>query len=113
MLGTLRTPLPTYMPMRMTVTAEETFTPKHPPVAELRASVEKGGAARYHESNAAKGKLFARERGALLVDEGSCVEEGLFVNVLAGDLPADGVVTGHATIDGRPVCIMANDSTVK
>src|SRR5437899_3133058 len=32
---------------------------------------------------------------------------------MAGDLPADGVVTGSATIDGRPVCLMANDSTVK
>ena len=30
-----------------------------------------------------------------------------------GDLPADGVVTGWATVDGRPVCVMANDSTVK
>ena len=28
-------------------------------------------------------------------------------------LPADGVVTGTATVDGRPVCVMANDSTVK
>ena len=30
-----------------------------------------------------------------------------------GDLPADGVVTGVGTVDGRPVCVMANDSTVK
>jgi acetyl-CoA carboxylase carboxyltransferase component len=41
------------------------------------------------------------------------VEDGLFANVVAGDLPADGVVTGTATIDGRPVCLMANDSTIK
>jgi methylmalonyl-CoA decarboxylase subunit alpha len=80
---------------------------------ELRATVEKGGAPRYHEANAAKGKLFARERIDLLVDGGSFVEDGLFANVLAGDLPADGVVTGTATVDGRPVCLMANDSTVK
>jgi acetyl-CoA carboxylase carboxyltransferase component len=33
--------------------------------------------------------------------------------VLADGLPADGVITGSATIDGRPVCLMANDSTVK
>jgi methylmalonyl-CoA decarboxylase subunit alpha len=85
---------------------------EHSP-GELRATVEKGGAPRYHEANAAKGKLFARERIALLVDGGSFVEDGLFANVLAGDLPADGVVTGTATIDGRPVCLMANDSTVK
>ncbi len=81
--------------------------------AELRATVEKGGAAKYHEANAAKGKLFVRERIALLVDEGSFVEDGLLANSLAGDLPADGVVTGAATIEGRPVCLMANDSTVK
>jgi acetyl-CoA carboxylase carboxyltransferase component len=87
--------------------------PHHPPVAELRATVEKGGAAKYHEANAARGKLFVRERVRLLVDEGSLVEDGMLANVVAGDLPADGVVTGAARIDGRPVCLMANDSTVK
>ncbi|MGB9376605.1 MAG: acyl-CoA carboxylase subunit beta [Mycobacteriales bacterium] len=84
----------------------------HRPAA-LRATVEKGGAAKYHEANASKGKLFARERIALLTDDGSFVEDGLLANSLAGDLPADGVVTGTATIAGRPVCLMANDSTVK
>jgi acetyl-CoA carboxylase carboxyltransferase component len=87
--------------------------PEHPPAAELRARVERGGAAKYHEANAGKGKLFARERVRLLVDEGSFVEDGAFANVAAPDLPADGVVTGTATIDGRPVALMANDSTVK
>src|SRR5207237_7926878 len=46
-------------------------------------------------------------------DEGSFVEDGLYANALAGDLPAAGVVTGTATVGGRPVCLMANDSTVK
>jgi acetyl-CoA carboxylase carboxyltransferase component len=87
--------------------------PKHPPVDELRETVERGGAQKYHDANAAKGKLFARERVRLLVDEGSFVEDGVFANVAAGDLPADGVVTGTARVDGRPVCLMANDSTVK
>jgi acetyl-CoA carboxylase carboxyltransferase component len=87
--------------------------PGHEHLADLRATVEEGGARKYHEANATKGKLFARERVALLVDEGSFVEDGLYANVLAGDLPADGVVTGTATVDGRPVCVMANDSTVK
>ena len=80
---------------------------------EARATVEKGGAARYHEANAAKGKLFARERVRLLVDPGSFVEDGMLANVVADGLPADGVITGQARIDGRPVCLMANDSTVK
>ena len=72
-----------------------------------------GGASKYHEANAAKGKLFARERISYLVDEGSLIEDGLLANAMADGLPADGVVTGTATIDGRPVCLMANDSTVK
>ncbi|GII22228.1 acyl-CoA carboxylase subunit beta [Planosporangium mesophilum] len=80
---------------------------------QLRKRVRAGGAERYHAANAAKGKLFARERVALLVDEGSFVEDGMYANVLADGLPADGVVTGTATVDGRPICLMANDSTVK
>ncbi|MDG4790985.1 acyl-CoA carboxylase subunit beta [Micromonospora sp. WMMD1102] len=80
---------------------------------QLGKRVRAGGAEKYHAANAAKGKLFARERIALLVDEGSFVEDGLYANALADGLPADGVVTGQASIDGRPVCLMANDSTVK
>jgi len=80
---------------------------------QLRKRVLDGGAERYHAANADKGKLFARERIALLVDEGSFVEDGLLANALADGLPADGVVTGAATVDGRPVRLMANDSTVK
>jgi acetyl-CoA carboxylase carboxyltransferase component len=85
---------------------------------ELRALADKirtGGAPKYHESNAAAGKKFCRERIALLCDDGAkdFVEDGLFANATAGDLPADGVVTGIGKVHGRPVCIMANDSTVK
>ena len=86
---------------------------EHPDLAELRERVERGGAPRYHEAAAAAGKLFARERIRLLTDEGSFTEDGRYANVLATDLPADGVVTGTATVDGRPVALMANDSTVK
>jgi methylmalonyl-CoA decarboxylase subunit alpha len=82
-------------------------------LAQLRKRVLAGGAEKYHAANAARGKLFARERIALLVDEGTFVEDGRYANVLADGLPADGVVTGSARIDGRPVCLMANDSTVK
>ena len=76
----------------------------------LQGNLEKG-AARLAE----QGKLFVRDRVALLVDEGSFVEDGLLANATApgGDLPADGVVTGWGTVDGRPVCVMANDATVK
>jgi acetyl-CoA carboxylase carboxyltransferase component len=82
-------------------------------ITKLRDEVAGGGPARYHEANAAKGKLPVRERVARLVDPRSFVEEGLFANVLAGGLPADGVITGLAAIAGRPVALMANDSTVK
>ncbi|MGH3680448.1 MAG: acyl-CoA carboxylase subunit beta [Natronosporangium sp.] len=80
---------------------------------KLRERVHAGGAERYHAANAARGKLFARVRVARLVDPGSFVEDGALANASAEGLPADGVVTGQATIDGRPVCLMANDSTVK
>src|SRR5579872_4548432 len=80
---------------------------------KLRESIERGGAARYHEAAAARGKLFARDRIAVLTDEGSFTEDGRFANALADGLPADGVITGTALIDGRPVALMANDSTVK
>jgi methylmalonyl-CoA decarboxylase subunit alpha len=82
-------------------------------LSQVRKRVLAGGAERYHAANAAKGKLFARERIALLVDEGSFVEDGLYANALAEGLPADGVITGIARIQGRDVCLMANDSTVK
>jgi acetyl-CoA carboxylase carboxyltransferase component len=85
----------------------------HPDLGELRARVERGGAQRYHDAAGAAGKLFARERVALLVDEGSFTEDARYANVLADGLPADGVITGTATIGGRPAALMANDSTVK
>jgi len=58
-------------------------------------------------------KLYVRERISLLFDEGSFVEDGRFANALSGGLPADGVVTGRGTVDGRPAIVVANDPTVK
>ncbi|TYO93344.1 acyl-CoA carboxylase subunit beta [Desulfallas thermosapovorans] len=81
---------------------------------EKASMIKKGGAPKYHASNAKKGKLFARERLELLLDPGSItVEDGLWANNLADGLPADGVVTAVGKIHGRTVCVMANDSTVK
>jgi acetyl-CoA carboxylase carboxyltransferase component len=81
----------------------------------LAEKIRKGGAPKYQEANAKVGKLFVRERIALLCDDGGkdFVEDGLFANAAAPDLPADGVVTGIGRVHGRPVAIMANDSTVK
>src|SRR5699024_690794 len=83
---------------------------------ELKKSQEKisqGGKEKYHQANKEKGKLFVRERLALLLDSDVEVEDAFFANCQAGDLPADGVVTGIGRINGQAVCVMANDSTVK
>ncbi|HEY6318714.1 MAG TPA: acyl-CoA carboxylase subunit beta [Acidimicrobiia bacterium] len=62
---------------------------------------------------AREGKLAARERIARLLDDRSFVEDGLLANATEPGLPADGVVTGRGTIDGRAVVVVANDPTVK
>ncbi len=80
---------------------------------ERLEQIRRGGDPKYHEKARGEGKLFCRERLALLLDADSFVEDAAFANSLAGDLPADGVATGSGRIDGRPVCVMANDSTVK
>ena len=79
---------------------------------QLRDKALQGGA-RYLPKLREQKKLTARERLGLLLDKDSFVEDGLFANALAEDLPADGVVTGLGTIEGRQVAVMANDPTVK
>ncbi|MDQ2922823.1 MAG: acyl-CoA carboxylase subunit beta, partial [Candidatus Dormibacteraeota bacterium] len=71
------------------------------------------GGTRYLPKLREQHKLTARERLDLLLDKGSFIEDGLYANVLAEELPADGVVTGLGTIEGRQVAVMANDPTVK
>ncbi len=75
--------------------------------------IKKGGAPKYHEKNQEQGKLFVRDRLSLLFDPGFELEDAVFANCMAGDLPADGVVTGMGKINGQLVCVMANDSTIK
>lgn len=89
--------------------------PEHPgSLADVISRVKRGGAPKYHERLAEQGKLFVRDRLSLLLDSAEdFIEDGLLVNALAGDLPADGVVTGVGRVGGRPVAIMANDPTVK
>lgn len=79
------------------------------------ARARKGNLEKEGAKLARQNKLFVRDRLALLLDEGSFVEDSLLANSMAptNDLPADGVVTGTGTIGGRPVCVMANDPTVK
>ncbi|HEY1597037.1 MAG TPA: carboxyl transferase domain-containing protein, partial [Thermoleophilaceae bacterium] len=83
---------------------------------DLREAIERargGGPARHHEKSEQQGKLPVRERIGLLVDDGSFAEEALLANWEQDGFGADGVVTGMARIAGRPVCVMANDPTVK
>ncbi len=61
----------------------------------------------------AQNKLTARERLDLLLDPGSLVEDGLLANLLAEDLPADGVGTGLGRVEGRPVAPPARPDGVK
>ncbi|MBP1965640.1 acyl-CoA carboxylase subunit beta [Paenibacillus aceris] len=80
---------------------------------ERISRIFKGGAQAYHQKNAGQGKQFVRDRLKLLFDPGFELEDALFANCMAEDLPSDGVVTAIGKIDGRIVCVMANDSTVK
>ena len=77
------------------------------------------GSARAVERQHAKGKKTARERIELLLDEGSFVELDELARHrstnfgMDGERPyGDGVVTGYGTVDGRPVCVFAQDFTV-
>lgn len=82
----------------------------------LAAAAERalaGNLAKVGDKLERQGKLFVRDRLDLLLDPASFVEDSLLANASADDLPADGVVTGIGRIDGRPVCVMANDPTVK
>ncbi|MGH9296754.1 MAG: acyl-CoA carboxylase subunit beta, partial [Acidimicrobiales bacterium] len=97
------------------MTAKAT-APRQPDDARIAVVSERallGNIAKGRSKLDAQHKLFVRDRLALLLDEGSFVEEGLLANALATDLPADGVITGQGRVEGRPVCVMANDPTVK
>jgi acetyl-CoA carboxylase carboxyltransferase component len=77
------------------------------------ARVQQGNP-RYREKLREEGKLFVRDRLKLLLDPGTDFQEDwLLARSQEPETPADGVVTGVGTVRGRPVCIMANDYTVK
>jgi acetyl-CoA carboxylase carboxyltransferase component len=78
------------------------------PLGELRRWALAGGDPRRLAS-----KLPVRRRVDLLLDAGSFVEDGLLASALDERLPADGVLTGTGTIDGRHVAVVASDPTVK
>ena len=86
---------------------------------ELRAKAHIGGGQKRIDSQHQKGKFTARERIALLLDEGSFDEIDTFVlhrstnfGIDKTKFLGDGVVTGSGTIDGRLVYVFAQDFTV-
>ena len=90
-------------------------------ILELRQKREEaqlGGGMRRIEQQHAKGKLTARERIHLLLDEGSFQELGMFVTQRSAygnaqqTYYSDGVVTGYGTINGRLVYVFSQDFTV-
>src|SRR6202790_69076 len=89
---------------------------------ELRrrsAEAEMGGGSERREREHKAGKLTARERVALLLDEGTFEELDKFVTHRCDDFgmqdqrpPGDGFITGYGRIDGRLVFVFAQDFTV-
>jgi len=86
---------------------------------EKRSEVKLGGGQKAIDTQHAKGKLTARERIKLLLDEESFVEIDQFIShrchnfgLADKHFPGDGVVTGYGTIDGRVVYLYAQDFTV-
>jgi len=94
----------------------------HDRIEELRklnAEAEEGGGAERREREHKQGKLSARERIHLLLDEGSFEELDKFVRHQSHDFgmeaqrpPGDGFITGYGRIDGRLVYVFAQDFTV-
>ncbi|TAN23803.1 MAG: acyl-CoA carboxylase subunit beta [Acidobacteria bacterium] len=83
------------------------------------AAAEAGGGTKRQEHQHEQGKLLARERIEVLLDEGTFQESGQLVQHRVEDfglaqqrIPGDGVVTGYGRIDGRPVFVFAQDFTV-
>ena len=86
---------------------------------DKKENAKLGGGADKIEKQHEKGKLTARERIELLVDEGSFEELDIFVQHRAADFgldkvhyPGDGVITGFAKIDGKPIALFSQDFTV-
>lgn len=87
-------------------------------IDEMKQEALEGGGFQGMERQHNRGKLTARERIELLLDEGSFEEFDLLKTgrgagpIAVEEYPGDGVITGHGTIDGREVFIFSQDFTV-
>ena len=84
-----------------------------------RAQIRQGGGAGKIAAQHAADKLTARERIALLIDDGTFVELGIHgrphfsqASMQGKEAPADGVITGYGKVDGRLTAVVAYDFTV-
>jgi acetyl-CoA carboxylase carboxyltransferase component len=103
--------------------AQESTSVVEPPTSDMRLRVAKlherrakiremGGEKRIARQHG-RGKMTARERIAVLVDDGTFLELGIQASEYEHpNIPADGVITGVGQIDGRMACIVAYDFTV-
>ncbi len=96
----------------------ETTAGKLDELQRRRDEAESGGGPSSIAKQHDKGKLTARERVDLLMDDGSFVETDAFAvhrstkfGLEETRILGDGVVTGHGTIDGRQVCVFSQDFT--
>lgn len=88
-------------------------------LVEKKDKYRQMGGQKYIDAQHNANKLTARERIEMLLDEGSFKEMGILAHhqnmhpTMEGKFtPADGVIAGRGTVDGRPICIVAHDYTV-
>jgi len=105
--------------LKLITEKKRTIEDKLAELHDKRAAIKQGGGKQRIEKQHVAGKLTARERVEELVDRGSFQEIGLFAKHRATyfgmadkELPADGVVTGCASVDGRLIHLASQDFTV-
>ncbi|EPH02834.1 hypothetical protein HMPREF1531_02146 [Propionibacterium sp. oral taxon 192 str. F0372] len=105
--------------MTGTVTPEQSSIDNLAKLREMRDKALQGGGTARIDAQHAKGKMTARERLSILLDEGSFQELGALATHQVTDFgmgrkryPGDGVITGFGRINGRRVAVYAQDFTV-
>ncbi|GAA1706718.1 acyl-CoA carboxylase subunit beta [Kribbella yunnanensis] len=94
------------------IAADQTAVDPHAELASRVRAAELGGSEKQRQKQLDAGKMLVRDRLQLLFDDGWKFEDGLLARFDEG-LPGDAVVTCVGNVDGRPVCVIANDYTVK
>jgi len=98
--------------MTETTDRPDTALDPHEELASRSAAARRGGSEAQRQKQVDAGKMLVRDRLQLLFDDGWDFEDGLLARFDEG-LPGDAVVTCVGNVDGRPVCVIANDYTVK